>query len=63
MLPYILISDGKLNETNLKKSGFEYSQIKNVIKSKGGKDVSDVFCMTYFRREFFVQLKRDRRKK
>jgi hypothetical protein len=22
-----------------------------------------VFCMTYFRREFFVQLKRDRRKK
>ena len=62
-LPYILISDGKLNENNLKKSGFEYTHIKNIIKSKGGKDVSDVFCMTYFKSEFFVQLKKGRRKK
>ncbi len=56
-LPYILISDGKLNETNLKKSGFGIKLINSKIKENGGKCISDVFVMTYYMGKFFIQLK------
>ena len=56
-LPYILISDGKLNETNLKKSGFDHKWLMSQIKVQGGNDIGDVFIMTYYMDSCFIQLK------
>ena len=62
-LPYILISDGKLNSFNLERSGFDFAWVVKQIKKQGAKDVKDVFCMTYYNNECFVQLKNKREKK
>lgn len=56
-LPFVLISDGKLNENNLKKSGFTVNTINSKIKEKGGKGINDVFIMTYYMNKFYIQLK------
>ncbi len=56
-LPYIIISDGKLNENNLKKSGFDQKWMLSQIKAKGGKGIGDVFIMTYYMDNCFIQLK------
>ena len=56
-LPYILISDGKLNETNLRKSGFDHKWLMSQIKVNGGKGIEDVFIMTYYMDSCFIQLK------
>ena len=61
-LPYIIISDGKLNETNMKKSNFTIGKILKEIRKYGDYDISDVFYMTYFEEEFFVQIKEKRNK-
>ena len=61
-LPYIIISDGKLNEINMKKSNFTIGKILKEIRKYGHYDISDVFYMTYFEEEFFVQIKEKRNK-
>lgn len=57
-LPFVLVSDGKLNEHNLKKSGFDTKWLMKQINSYGGKKVSDVLYMTYFKKKCFVQLRK-----
>ncbi len=57
-LPFVLVSDGKLNETNLKKSGFDTKWLMKRINEYGGKKVSDVLYMTYFKKNCFVQLRK-----
>lgn len=57
-LPYVLVSDGKLNETNLKKSGFDMKWLMKQVNKYGGKKVSDVLYMTYFKKNCFVQLRK-----
>jgi uncharacterized membrane protein YcaP (DUF421 family) len=56
-LPFILISDGKLNEDNLKKSGFDMKWLTSQIKVQGGKTIGDVFIMTYYMGNCYIQLK------
>ncbi len=61
-LPYVLISDGKLNENNLKKSGFDIKWLMGQIKLNGGKTIDDVFFMTYYMDKCFIQLKGEMKK-
>lgn len=56
-LPFILISDGRLNEKNLKKSGFDMKWLTSQIRVQGGKNIEDVFIMTYYMDNCFIQLK------
>jgi uncharacterized membrane protein YcaP (DUF421 family) len=56
-LPFILISDGKLNEDNLKKSGFDMKWLTSQINVQGGKTIGDVFIMTYYMGNCYIQLK------
>ncbi len=56
-LPYIFISVGKLNETNLQKSGFDIKWLEHQIKVKGAKKIDDVFIMTYYMDSCYIQLK------
>lgn len=62
-LPYVFISDGKLNENNLKKSGFDLKWLNKQINKAGAKNTDDVFYMTYYNNECFIQLKGEKKKK
>lgn len=62
-LPYVFVSDGKLNENNLKKSGFDMKWLMGQIKQKGGKSIKEVFYMTYYNNECYIQLKGEKTKK
>lgn len=57
-LPYILISDGKLNEVNLKKAGFNTKWLEKQLKTFGAKSVKDVFYLTYTNNKCNYQLKK-----
>ena len=61
-LPYVLISEGKLNENNLKKSGFSIKWLMGQIKKNNGKTIDDVFFMTYYMGKCFIQLKGEKKK-
>lgn len=56
-LPYILISDGKLNSINMAKAGFDLNWLKKQLKKYKASSVEEIFIMTYFNNECFVQLK------
>lgn len=56
-LPCILISDGKLNDINMQKAGFDKSWLKKQLKKHKASSVEEIFIMTYFNNECFVQLK------
>ena len=56
-LPFILISDGKLNDVNLKKAGHNMKWLNKEIKKLGASQVKDVFYLTFYNGETFGQLK------
>lgn len=60
-LPYILISDGKLNENNLKKAGMDMKWLEKQLKSFGAQSVKDVFYLTYLNNKCNYQLKRSKK--
>ncbi|MBQ7900747.1 MAG: DUF421 domain-containing protein [Clostridia bacterium] len=62
-LPFVLISDGKLNENNLKKSGFDYKWLESQIKLYGAKKIDDVFYLTYYMDKCHIQLKGEKKRK
>lgn len=62
-LPFVLISDGKLNDINLKKAGFDMKWLSKELKKAGTGDIKDVFYMTLMDGECFIQLKKRKEKK
>ena len=62
-LPYILISDGKLNDVNMKKAGFDELWLNKQLKSHNASSVKDVFVMTYYDQKCHIQLKGGKSKK
>ena len=59
-LPFILISDGKLNDVNLKKAGFDMKWLSKQLKNHGADNVKDVFYMTWYEGKSYVQLKENK---
>lgn len=62
-LPFVLISDGRLNEVNLKKAGFDLKWLGKQLDKFGASDVEDVFYMTWYNNECFIQLKKHKENK
>ena len=62
-LPFILISDGKLNDVNLKKAGFDMKWLSKQLKNHGADNVKDVFYMTWYEGKSYVQLKENKERK